>query len=90
MILMPISSYSTITVFVYSFFFMTIVPIIGYLIGLKIESPGNFNLKNKQLNEIKKLLIERKKLTEIEEKIDSWKNEGYNVSELERLIEDTK
>ena len=67
-----------------------ISPIVGYLIGLKKEKEGGIKPENKRLDEIKQLLIEHKSLTEIEEKIQSWKKEGYDVSELQKMIEDTK
>jgi len=70
-----------------SFTIMISFPIIGYFIGFKKEREGNIKLENKQLAEIKQLLIERKSLTEVEEKIRKWKQEGYNVSELEKMIE---
>ena len=69
---------------------LCIFPVIGYLIGFKKEKEGGIKPENKQLAEIKKLLIERKSLTEVEEKIESWKQQGYDVSELEKMIEDTK
>ena len=71
-------------------FVIFIFPIIGYLIGYKIENKGDIKLGDKKLAEIKQLLIERKSLTEVEEKIESWKQQGYDVSELEKMIKDTQ
>ena len=44
-------------------------------------------LKEQHLKDIKRLLKERKNLTEIETKIQKWKDEGYDVSELEDMVE---
>ena len=69
--------------------FFTIL-VVGYLIVFKKEKKEGIKPENKRLDEIKQLLIEHKSLTEIEEKIQSWKKEGYDVSELQKMIEDTK
>jgi len=55
---------------------------IGYLTGKKKEKEKNF--------EFKKFLTQKKSLYQIEEKIRNWKQEGYNISELEDLIDNTK
>ncbi len=52
-----------------------------------IEQKENVKLEQVKLNEIKQLLKEHKNLTEIKKKIQDWKYEGYDVSELENLIE---
>ena len=69
---------------------LIIFPFIGYFIGFRQEKKGNFRLENKHLKEIKQLLKERKSFTEVEEKIQKWKEEGYDVSELDKIIKDTK
>jgi len=43
-------------------------------------------VKKGQLEEIKQLLKEHKSLTDIKEKVQLWKAEGYNVEELEEMI----
>ena len=68
---------------------LIIMPI-GYYIGLKMDSIRKKNLGQQQLDEIKILFREHKNLTEIKEKIQMWKTEGYDVSELEQMIEEVK
>ena len=63
-----------------------ILPFIGYLIGYRKEKGGYLTLENKHMTEIKQLLIERKSMNKLEEKIRNWKKEGYIVSELEEMI----
>ena len=43
-------------------------------------------LKKKHIEELKQLLKEHRSLTEIKKKIQVWKDEGYNVDELEEMI----
>jgi len=64
--------------------------LIGYSFGFIKGRDGGSKLENKHLAEIKKLLIKRKSLNLVDEKIQKWKEEGYNVSELETMIEDIK
>jgi hypothetical protein len=45
-------------------------------------------IQQHHLEEIKKLLEEHKNLSDINEKIQGWKNEGYNVEELEKVVEE--
>jgi hypothetical protein len=47
-------------------------------------------IQQQHLEEIKKLLEEQKNLSAIKEKIQDWKNQGYNVEELEKAIEEHK
>jgi hypothetical protein len=68
---------------------LIIMPI-GYYIGLKMDSIGKKNLGQQQLDEIRILFREHKNLSEIKEKIQKWKSEGYDVSELEKLLEEVK
>lgn len=72
------------------FFPHLIIMPIGYYIGLKIDSIGKKNLGQQQLDEIRILFREHKSLTEIKGKIQMWKTEGYDVSELEEMLEEAK
>jgi len=47
-------------------------------------------LEPDQIDEIKLLLKQHKNLSAIKEKIQNWKNQGYHVEELEKMIEDIK
>ena len=53
--------------------------------GKKLEE-----LKENHLKEIKKLIKETRQLDKAKEKIQKWKKEGYDVSELEKLLEEVK
>ena len=68
---------------------LIIMPI-GYYIGLRMDSIGKKNLGQPQLDEIRILFREHKNLTEIKEKIQMWKTEGYDVSEVEEMLEEVK
>ena len=87
----PIATIIITIMFILTPFFphLIIMPI-GYYIGLKMDSIGKKNLGQQQLDEIKILFREHKNLTEIKEKIQMWKAEGYDVSELEKLLEEVK
>ena len=85
-----LTSYNSSEIFWILVIIWCISPTIGYLIGFKDEKEGGSKLEIKHFDEIKKLLIERKSLTKVTEKIHNWKKEGYDVSELEEMIEDTK
>ena len=47
-------------------------------------------MKNDKLDEIKTLMKETRQLDKAKEKIQKWKEEGYDVSELEKLLEEVK
>jgi hypothetical protein len=47
-------------------------------------------VKHSQLDEIKQMLKDRKSLDDIEAKILLWKHRGYNVEELEKMLEEVK
>lgn len=51
------------------------------------ENEEKKKLETEHLMEIKSLLRERKSLSDIETKIKKWKEEGYDVSELENMVE---
>jgi len=44
-------------------------------------------LKKKHIEEIKQLLKEFRNITDIKNRIQEWRDEGYNVDELEQMIE---
>lgn len=48
------------------------------------------SLRDEQLQELKSLIQETRQLNKAKEKIQNWKDEGYNVSELEKLFEEVK
>ena len=50
----------------------------------------NIKLEDKHLKELKSLIQETKQLDKAKEKIQKWKKEGYDVSELEKLLEGVK
>ena len=54
----------------------------------------NKNIKKEltkdQINELKNLLLETKKLNLIEQKINDWKKQGYNVEEIEKMLKEMK
>ena len=47
-------------------------------------------LESDHLNEIKDLLKKHGKLSEIESKVLKWKEQGYDVKDIEIMIEDYK
>ena len=57
---------------------------------LKEEKENIKGLESQQLEEIKNLLREHKQLDNVEQKLDRWKKEGYDVSELEQMLEEVK
>jgi len=84
------------------FIVIIIMPTVGCLYGLDMEKKKKLDmekkkkkeksitLKEQHLFEIKQLLKEYKTITQIEEKIKNWKDEGYNVAQLEKMIDDVK
>ena len=54
------------------------------------KKPKKMRLKQPQLDEIKILLQQHKSLREIEAKIQGWRQEGYNVDEIEEMIKEVK
>ena len=48
------------------------------------------DLRDEQLQELKNLIQETRQLNKAQEKIQNWKDEGYDVSELEKLLEGVK
>ena len=76
------------------FIVIIIMPTAGCLYGLDLEKKKkkekSITLKEQHLFEIKQLLKEHKAITQMEEKIKNWKDEGYNVSQLEKMIDDVK
>jgi len=47
-------------------------------------------LTKDQIRELKNLLLETKKLNLIEQKINDWKKQGYNVEEIEKMLKELK
>ena len=76
------------------FIVIIIMPTVGCLYGLDMEKKKkkekSITLKEQHLFEIKQLLKEHKTITQIEEKIKNWKDEGYNVAQIEKMIDDIK
>lgn len=56
----------------------------------KIKQKENRKLEQQQLDEIKQLLREHKSITKIKKKIQGWKQEGYNVDEIQKMVEDVE
>ncbi len=78
-------------VFVFVIIIWLIVPILFSLYGLdRGKKEESIMLKEQHFFEIKQLLKEHKTITQMEEKIKNWKDEGYNVSQLEKMIDDVK
>jgi len=50
----------------------------------------NIKLEDKHLKELKSLIQETRQLDKAKEKIQKWKKEGYDVSELEKFLEGVK
>lgn len=55
-----------------------------------IEEKKLEELKENHLKEIEKLIKETRQLDKVKEKIQKWKAEGYDVSEIEKLLEEVK
>jgi hypothetical protein len=85
--------------------FFPIIILIGYLFNKYGERNRYTETKDKQmirelkktkklddklLFEIKDLLRDAKSIDLVETKIKNWKNEGYDVSELEKMLEEVK
>ena len=60
------------------------------LLCRQCEGKINIQLKENHLKEIKTLIKETRQLNKAKEKIQKWKKEGYDVSELEKLLEEVK
>ena len=48
------------------------------------------SLRDEQLQELKSLIQETRQLNKAKEKIQIWKEEGYDVSELEEMFKEAK
>jgi hypothetical protein len=51
---------------------------------------GKKELKEQQISELKKLITEAQQLNLAKEKIGKWKSEGYDVTELEKMLEEVR
>ena len=60
-----------------------------YLKGTEValKKTGLKQLDTKHVEEIKNLIADFKSLTEIKSKVQRWKGEGYNVDEIEHIID---
>ena len=59
--------------------------------SFKEQNEERNKLECQQLEEIlKNLLWEHKRLGDVEKKLGKWKQEGYDVSELEQMLEEVK
>jgi ADP-ribose pyrophosphatase YjhB (NUDIX family) len=56
----------------------------------KLKKERKKDVTQSQIDEIKQMLKDRKSLDDIEAKILLWKKRGYDVSELEKMLEEVK
>ncbi len=68
------------------FICIPMIPIIFIFNAIKDKSILLKPIDEKRINEFGKLIKEHKSIATIKNRVSKWKNEGYNVEELEKMV----